>query len=92
MADTGTGADAVADLGAYEYVGPAARATLTPAVGPAPLSVALDATASVALGAPITGFAWTCGNGTSASGATATCRYTTAGTFTVGLRSPTGPV
>jgi len=34
VADTGTGPDAVADLGAYEYVGPTARATLTPAVGP----------------------------------------------------------
>ena len=90
VADTGTGPDAVADLGAYEYVGPAARATLTPAAGPAPLTVALDGTGSVALGAPITSYAWTCGNGTSASGVTATCRYPSTGTFTVVLKVTDG--
>ena len=90
VADTGTGPDAVADLGAYEYVGPAARASLTPTVGPAPLTVALDATGSVALGAPITGYAWTCGNGTSTSGATSTCTYAGAGTFTVVLKVTDG--
>ncbi|HEY3531220.1 MAG TPA: right-handed parallel beta-helix repeat-containing protein [Nocardioides sp.] len=85
VADTGNGPDAAADLGALEYTGPFAQATATPVTGYAPLDVSLDASGSTTTGAPITGYAWTCGNGTSATGLTATCHYSTAGTYTVSV-------
>ena len=85
VTNTGNGADAVADLGAFEYAGPFAAATATPVTGYAPLDVSLDASTSTSLGPPITGYAWTCGNGTTAAGVTATCHYPTAGTYTVTL-------
>jgi parallel beta-helix repeat protein len=85
VSDTGNGPDAVADLGALEYAGPVATATATPTTGFVPLDVALDASQSASLGAPVTGYAWTCGNGTTATGVTAGCHYSAAGTFTVGL-------
>ena len=85
VTDTGNGPDATADLGALEYGGPVARATATPASGFVPLDVSLDASSSTALGAAISAYAWTCGNGTTASGVTATCHYTSARTFPIRL-------
>ncbi|HEY3002858.1 MAG TPA: right-handed parallel beta-helix repeat-containing protein, partial [Kribbellaceae bacterium] len=83
MTNTGAGSPSYGDLGAYEYVGPAASATLSPTSGLTPLNVGVDATASVGLGAPITGYDVACGNGTGFSAGTGTCTYTTGGTFTV---------
>lgn len=85
VTNTGNGPDPAADLGALEFGGLAAFATATPTSGTIPLDVALDASASTSPASPITGYAWTCGNGTSASGVTATCHYATTGTFTVTL-------
>jgi PKD repeat protein len=62
-----------------------ARATATPASGFVPLDVSLDASSSTTLGAAISAYAWTCGNGATASGVTATCHYTTAGTYPIRL-------
>ena len=85
VTNTGNGPDATADLGALEYGGPVAQATVTPASGFVPLDVSLDASSSTTLGAAISAYAWTCGNGTTASGVTATCHYTSAGTFPIRL-------
>jgi PKD repeat protein len=85
VADTGNGPDPSADLGALEYGGPVARATAMPLSASVPLDVALDASSSGTLGDPISTFAWTCGNGTTASGVTATCHYATAGSYPVRL-------
>ncbi len=85
VTDTGNGPDATADLGALEYGGPVARATATPASGFVPLDVSVDASSSTSLGAAISAYAWTCGNGTTASGVTATCHYTSAGTYAIRL-------
>ena len=84
-ADTGNGPDAFAELGALEYRGPSAAATLTPATGNAPLSTRVDGSPTKALGAPITSYAWTCGNGSTVTGITGTCTYPVVGTYTVGL-------
>ena len=73
--DTGIGPDPFADLGALEYRGPIAAGTLTPATGNAPLSTRVDGSPSRALGAPITSYAWTCGNGSTVTGITGTCTY-----------------
>ncbi len=85
VTDTGTGPDVTADLGALEYGGPVARATATPTTGSVPFDVALDASASTSLGAAISGYAWTCGNGTSVSGVSASCHYPVKGTYQVRL-------
>jgi parallel beta-helix repeat protein len=82
IANTGIGPITFADLGAFEYVGPAARATSTPATGFAPVDVTVDGSASVALGAPITAYRIVCGNGTVLTTASGVCSYTAAGTFT----------
>ena len=84
-ADTGNGPDAFAEIGALEYRGPSAGATLTPATGNTPLSTRVDGSPSQALGAPITSYAWTCGNGGTVTGITGTCTYPVVGTYTVGL-------
>lgn len=84
-ADTGNGPDSFADLGAYEYGGPAALGTVSPTGGLAPLSARVDGTASVGLTAPLASYRWACGNGTVLTTATGTCTYTTAGTFTAAL-------
>jgi PKD repeat protein len=84
-ADTGLGPDPFADLGALEYRGPSAAGTVTPASGVAPLAARVDGSGSTAMGAPITTYRWTCGNGATLSTATGTCTYTAAGTYTVTL-------
>ncbi|NUR07263.1 MAG: PKD domain-containing protein [Nocardioidaceae bacterium] len=85
VADTGTGPDAVADLGALEYRGPVAAGTVSPRTGLAPLSVTVDGTPTLALGADVTGYRWTCGNGSTVTTATGTCSYATPGTYAVQL-------
>ena len=80
--DTGSGPDSFADLGAFEYGGPAALGTVSPASGFAPLSTHVDATASVGLTAPLASYRWTCGNGSTLATATGTCTYTKTGTYT----------
>ena len=54
----GNGPDAVADLGALEYAGPAAIGSATPTTGFAPLDVAVNGSASTSLGAPIDSYSW----------------------------------
>jgi hypothetical protein len=85
VADTGLGPVTFADLGALEYVGPAARATITPTSGVAPLDVTVDASATTALGAPITTYGVQCGNGTTVTQQVSHCLYSGAGTFTITL-------
>ncbi|TDX08453.1 right-handed parallel beta-helix repeat-containing protein [Kribbella sp. VKM Ac-2566] len=82
VANTGVGPTAYADLGAYEYVGPVARATASPAGGFAPMDVRVDGSTSVGLGAPITSYLIACGNGTTIAQASGTCSYPSAGSFT----------
>lgn len=83
VANTGVGPILFADLGALEYVGPVAAATVTPASGFAPLDVTVDGSNSAALGAPITTYRIDCGNGTVLTTSSGVCRYPAAGTFTV---------
>lgn len=64
---------------------PVARATANPVSGAAPLAVAFDGTASTDADGTIASYAWTFGDGASASGATASHTYTTAGTYTAQL-------
>jgi len=90
VANTGAGVPAYADLGAYEYRGPAAKLVLSPTIGKISLSVTADATGSVALGALITSYRFDCGNGTVQTTAPPvvaqiSCNYTTAGTYTITL-------
>ncbi|GAA3585051.1 right-handed parallel beta-helix repeat-containing protein [Kribbella ginsengisoli] len=81
--NTGVGPVVFADLGAFEFVGPVARATVTPASALfAPVDVTVDGSASVGLGAPITAYQIVCGNGTVLTTLSGVCRYTAAGTFT----------
>jgi hypothetical protein len=82
VANTGVGPILFADLGALEFAGPAAKATVTPATGFAPVDVMVDGTTSVALGAPIATYRIVCGNGTVLATSSGICRYTAAGTFT----------
>ncbi|GAA1607136.1 PKD domain-containing protein [Kribbella karoonensis] len=82
VANTGAGTITYADLGAYEYVGPVAGATATPASGFAPLAVTIDGSGSAGLGQPITAYLIACGNGTTIAQATGTCNYTVSGTYT----------
>jgi PKD repeat protein len=82
IANTGVGPIKFADLGAFEYAGPVARATVSPATGFAPLDVTVNGSSSAALGAPITTYRIVCGNGTELSTASGICRYVAAGTFT----------
>ena len=92
VSDIGSGPDAVADLGAIEYAGPAALGSATPTTGFAPLVVAVDGAASTSLGAPIDSYSWACGNGTTVTGTTGTCRYTTVGSYTPVLTVTAGGV
>ncbi|MEO8107001.1 MAG: PKD domain-containing protein [Actinomycetes bacterium] len=81
-ADSGVGSPAFADIGAYEYAGPAATWTVSPTEGPEPLTVSFDATGSVPLGAPITSIRIDFGDGTSpSSGPAAQHTYNTGGRY-----------
>jgi hypothetical protein len=83
VANTGVGPILFADLGAFEFTGPVARATATPASALfAPVDVTVDGSTSVALGAPITAYQIVCGNGTVLTTSSGSCRYVAAGTFT----------
>ena len=92
VTDSGSGPDAVADLGALEYAGPAALGSATPTTGFAPLAVAVDGSASTSLGAPIDSSSWACGNGTTVTGSTGTCTYTAIGSYTPVLTVTAGGV
>ena len=81
--NTGAGSPAFTDRGALEFhgadtrVGPTAALSVAPSTGAAPLAVAASATGS-----------FDCGTGTTAgpqSGASASCTYSSAGNFTVGV-------
>ena len=82
VANTGIGPITFADLGAFEYAGPAIAVTATPTGGFAPLDVTIDASHSAGLGAPLTTYRITCGNGTVLNQSSGVCHYTAAGTFT----------
>ena len=64
---------------------PVARMTATPASGTAPLSVAFDGSTSTDADGSIVSYAWTFGDGGSATGPTANHTYSTAGSYTARL-------
>jgi parallel beta-helix repeat protein len=89
VANTGAGTPSWADLGAFEYRGPAARIVLTPAqvAGTAPTTA--DATGSTALGTAIASYTFTFGDGSTAgpqSAPTASHSYAQSGTYPVVVR------
>ncbi|MEO7245943.1 MAG: PKD domain-containing protein [Rubrivivax sp.] len=65
---------------------PTAILSATPTSGTVPLTVAFSAAGSADPDGSIVGFTWTFGDGGSASGATASHTYQSAGTFTAQLR------
>lgn len=64
---------------------PVARITVTPASGPAPLSVTVSGAASTAVSGSIANYAWTFGDGGSATGVEATHSYATPGEYAITL-------
>ncbi|WP_239576879.1 glycoside hydrolase family 44 protein [Archangium primigenium] len=64
---------------------PVAKLTATPTSGPAPLVTAFDAAGSADPDGTLESHAWNFGDGTQATGATASHTYTRGGTFTVTL-------
>ena len=62
-----------------------AAISAAPTSGTAPLTVAFDGSQSWTSAGTVTGYAWTFGDGTSASGPTVTHVYTAAGTYTATL-------
>lgn len=64
---------------------PVARISVEPASGPAPLTVRVSGAASSANRGAIASYAWTFGDGSSASGATAEHVYAAVGPYTVTL-------
>jgi PKD repeat protein len=64
---------------------PVARATATPTSGTAPLTVAFDGSTSSDPDGSIVSYAWSFGDGGSATGATASRTYQAAGSYTAGL-------
>jgi PKD repeat protein len=65
---------------------PSAVISSSTAMGPAPLQVTFDGTGSkAASGASITGYAWSFGDGSTTTGASAAHSYTKAGTYTASL-------
>ncbi len=66
-------------------VAPVVSFTRSPLVGPAPLTVAVNGTGSSDSDGTIVGYAWTFGDGGTASGVTASHVYTTVGTYTITL-------
>ena len=92
--NTGAGSPAFTDRGALEFhgadtrVGPTAALSVAPSTGAAPLAVAASATGSTPGSAPIDSYTFDCGNGTTVgpqSEASASCTYSSAGNFTVGV-------
>jgi parallel beta-helix repeat protein len=87
--NTGNPSGSYYDRGAYEYQPgstPTAALTVTPASGPAPLSVTADASASTAGSSPISSYSFDFGDGTTVgpqAGATAGHTYQSPGTYTV---------
>ena len=65
---------------------PNASFTATPASGTAPLTVAFDGSASADPDGSIASYAWTFGDGSTATGATASHAYVTGGSFTATLQ------
>lgn len=69
-----------------ESAPPSAVISSSTAMGPATLQVTFDgSTSTAASGASITGYSWSFGDGSEATGATAAHSYTTAGTYTATL-------
>ncbi len=64
---------------------PQAAFSASPTSGPAPLDVALDASASTDSDGTIASYAWTYGDGSTGTGATGTHTFQGAGTYTVTL-------
>lgn len=64
---------------------PVAKITVDPVSGPAPLAVRVSGEASTATSGTIAGYAWTFGDGGSATGATADHTYGTVGTYQIAL-------
>jgi len=64
---------------------PVAGATATPSAGTAPLSVVFDGSTSTDADGSIVTYAWTFGDGASATGVTANHTYPTAGSYTARL-------
>lgn len=62
-------------------VPPTAAVTASTTTGTAPLTVAFSAVNSTDADGTIVGYAWNFGNGTTASGVTANCTYSSAGTY-----------
>ena len=66
-------------------VPPVARATATPTSGIAPLAVTFDGSGSSDADGAVVSYAWTFGDGTGASGATASHTYATPGSYSAKL-------
>jgi parallel beta-helix repeat protein len=87
--NTGLGPRPFDDRGAFELAqgfSPAARLTVTPSAGAAPLAVTADASGSTAADAPIASYRFDFGDGASSGsqpGPTATHTYTAPGSYTV---------
>ena len=64
---------------------PVARITVTPATGPAPLSVTVSGAGSSAVNGTIASYAWTFGDGASATGVEADHSYATPGEYAITL-------
>jgi PKD repeat protein len=64
---------------------PVARITVTPASGPAPLSVTVSGAGSSAVSGTIAGYAWTFGDGATATGVEATHSYAAPGEYAITL-------
>jgi PKD repeat protein len=64
---------------------PVARITVTPPSGPAPLTVTVSGAGSSAVSGSITSYAWTFGDGASATGVEATHSYAAPGEYAITL-------
>lgn len=65
---------------------PVARITVTPASGPAPLSVAVSGAGSTAVSGTIASYEWTFGDGATATGSDATHTFTAPGEYVITLK------
>ena len=84
--NSGGGTPGYTDLGAYEYVGPLARLSLSPTSGVAPVTVTANAGTTTTLGAAVASYTFDFGDGTvlgPQAGTSAQHLYTSGGTFTV---------